>query len=160
MRPCGECICILKYNKTHIRCWVIYDWVAEKWSCVLNQLNDWKLKLEVMPFQNPPMALRQSTVHHSVDNWVWFTLFQRTVAELLGIIAFPHRAWGLSVILTDMSFQGKKMYQIGSPDESWQTNQKQTEIRLSDLRAVSHSDWQVLQVTPCQVTEGNDCYRS
>lgn len=80
--------------------------------------------------------------------------------ELLGIIAFPHRAWGLSLILTDMSFQGKKMYQIGSPDKSWQTNQKQREIRRSDLRAASHSDWEASQVSPCQATDGNGFFRS
>lgn len=48
----------------------------------------------------------------------------------------------------------KKKYQIGSPDKSWQTNQKHTEIRLFNLRTVSHSDWQALQVTPCQPAKG------
>lgn len=99
----------------------------------------------------------QTTVHHLTYGWVWFSLYSsgKLQSELLGMTAFPHRAWGLSVILTDMSFHcGKKKYQIGSPDKSWQTNQKHTEIRLFNLRTVSHSDWQALQVTPCQPAKG------
>lgn len=99
----------------------------------------------------------QTTVHHLTYGWVWFSLYSsgKLRSELLGMTAFPHRAWGLSVILTDMSFHcGKKKHQIGSPDKSWQTNQKHTEIRLFNLRTVSHSDWQALQVTPCQPAKG------
>lgn len=90
-----------------------------------------KHKPDAKPFQKSLTAFWESTVHHFVDNWVWCTLFQGAVAErAAGNHLFPHGAWGLSVILTDMSFQGNKMYQIGSPDKSWQTNQGHTEIRI------------------------------
>lgn len=121
--------------------------------CLTNWVKAQTSKMHRQPFNNQLCIILWITgfdLHYSRGQ------LQR---ELLGIIAFPHRAWGLSVILTDMSFQGKKMYQIGSPDKSWQTNQKQTEIRLSNLRTASHIDWQVLQVTHCQATEGNVCFR-
>lgn len=126
--------------------WCLFS--SEKWIC----LQKLKAQTSYFPFTNHPLPFDNELLII-----LWITGFDLHFSrgqlwrELQGIIAFPHRAWGLSVILTDMSFQGKKMHQIGSPDKSWQTNQTQTEIRLFNLRTVSHSDeWWALQVTPCQ----------
>ena len=76
MWPCEGCICIFKHKT--IKMLRFLGLIYENWSRLPHILNDWT---HTLCKTISKVTLLTVNCASFVDNWVWFTLFPRTVAE-------------------------------------------------------------------------------